>query len=362
MSNDNGKISVRQAMMLFIVMFCAPAIRYIPVFSTEQAKQAAWLAPLIACVLEFVYMMVWYKFLEKYRDKSFVDIIKAILGKIIGNIVVIIYFLWITFLLSYNLKMYAERIVSTVMPDVNIIVILLVMLITVVYVVKNGIITMTKMNELFFLSLGVIFILYNILILPSIEIKNLFPITYKDAFPIFKANFAILTIFAYNIVIFMFNDKIDHKGEFKKLSIKTLVIITIISILVIAVPLCVFGWSIVVKMPVPYLSTMMEISLFNIIERIEAGIIIFWIISDFIISAIFIYSAIHIIKISFNLSNVKPLLSIYVIGIFFLSLILANSTLELQTLSEIIITPLNIIMGYIIPILIFGVGKLRKKV
>jgi len=115
-------------------------------------------------------------------------------------------------------------------------------------------------------------------------------------------------------------------------------------------------------MPIPYLNTMMQISLFDIIERVEAGIIMFWIVTDFMLISIFIYSAIHMLRLSFNLSNIKPLTTIYIVGIFYLSLALAKSTLELRTLSEYVITPMNIVMGFILPILIFGVGKLRKKV
>jgi len=288
MSNDNGKISVRQAMILFIIIFCAPAIRYIPLYTAQQAKQAAWLSPLITFIFMLIYILIFSGVIKKYEQKSFVDITKDILGKIVGNIVVIMYFLWITLLLSYNLRMYVERIASAAMPNVSVFVSLTAMLIIVGFVVKFGIIPLAKMGELFFIGLAAIFILYNFLILPEIHIKNLLPISYTDAFPVFQASFGILAIFSYNILIFMFNDKIEHKGEFKKLGIKTVVVITLISLLVIIIPLGVFGDAVLVKMPIPYLNTMMQISLFDIIERVEAGIIMFWIVTDFMLISIFI--------------------------------------------------------------------------
>ncbi len=362
MSNDNGKISVKQAMIFIIIIFCAPAIRYIPLFTAQQAKQAAWISPLIAIIFEIIYMLIWNKFIKRYASKSYIDIVKDIVGKLIGNIICIMYFLWITFLLSYNVRMYCERIVATAMPGVSIFIVLGTMLLIVGYIVKNGIVTLAKMAELFFIALSIIFIVYNVLILPKIELQNIFPITYKDAFPIFKANFGIIAIFAYNILIFIFNDKIDHKGDFKKLSMKTTIILSVISLLVIIIPLSVFGWSILVKMPIPYINTMTEISLFDVIERIESGMIMFWIISDFILISTFIYTAIHIIRLSFKMPNIRSTSIIYIIGIFFLSLILARSTIELSVLSLKILTPLNIIMGYLIPILIFIIAKIRKKV
>jgi len=362
MSNDNGKISVRQAMILLVLVFCAPAIRYIPIYTAQQAKNTAWLAPLIAVCFEVVYMLIWGSFIKKYSGKSYIDIIKDVVGKILGTVIIIMYFLWITFLLSYNIRMYAERIVSSSMTNVSIFIVLGAMLLLVGYVVKNGIITLAKMCEIFIMLLSIIFIFYNTLILPSLHIENLFPITYKDIWPTFLASFGILSIFSYNIVIFMFNDKIDHKDEFKKISMQTVIILTLISLAVIIVPLCVFGWSLLVKFPLPYLNSMMEISLFDIIERVEAGIIVFWVTADFTLISIFVYSAMHILRLSFNLSNIKPIKVIYVIGLFFLALILAKSTLELKILSETVITLLNIVMGFCIPILIYIIAKIRKKV
>lgn len=362
MSNDNEKISMRQAMLFIIVVFCAPAIRYIPLYTVNQAGQAAWLSPLITLILELVYILVWWGFFKKYERKSFVEIIKDIMGKIFGNIVCIMYFLWITLMLVFYLRMYGERVVSTSMSSINIIIILVIMFITVWYVLRSGIVPLAKMNEIIFLGLGGIFILYNILVLPELKMENLFPITYKDVVPIFKANLGIMAMFSLNIIVLMFNDKIDHKGENKKLSIKTLATIMLISLLVISVPLCVFGAPILVKLSIPYLNAMMQISLFDIIERVESGIMMAWILADFVLFCVLIYSAMHMIKKSFNLSNVKPLIPIYMLGVFFLSFYLTKSSLEAQTLSKTILTYAALLMGYILPIFIFCIGKIRKKV
>lgn len=362
MSNDNGKISVKQSMILIMLLFFAPTIRYIPLFTVQQAKHAAWLSPLIAILFEVIYMLIWASFIKKYASKSYIDIIKDVVGKFLGTVIIIMYFLWITFLLSYNVRMYVERILSSAMPNVSLYIILGSMLLLVGYVVKNGIITLAKMCELFFVLLATIFVVYSTLVLPSLHLENLFPITYKDTLPTVTASFGIVAIFAYNILIFIFNDKIDHKGEFKKTSMHTIIILTIFSLLVIIIPLGAFGWSLLIKLPMPFLSSMMQISLYHIIERLEAGIIVFWMIADFSLIAIFVYSIMHMFRLSFKLSNVMPLKVIYIVGIFFLTLILAKSTIELKVLSQNIITPLNIIMGYIIPILIYIIAKIRKKV
>ena len=362
MSNDIGKISVRQAMILFIILFFAPAIRYIPLYAAEQAKQAGWLSAFFAFAGGMIYTAVWWVFLKKYEKQSFVDIIKDIMGKILGNIIVVIYFLWVTIMLAYNLRMYAHRMISTVMTGVDTVVIIAVMLLIVAYVLRNGLIPLAKMGELIIIALFIIFFILNLFILPEIDVQHFLPITYKDIFPAFTGSFAMFAVFSYNILLMLFNDKIDHKGEFKRLSTKTMIIVSSLALMVTLIPLGVFGYSILVKMPIPYLTAMSQISLFNIIERVESGVIVFWVFSDFILASVFIYTALHILRLSFNLINMKPYLNTYILGIFFLSLIIASSGMELKQFSLNILTPWNIVMGFFLPMLIFGIGKLRKKV
>ena len=362
MNDDNGKISVRQVLILCIIMYCSPIVRYLPLMCVGFAKQAAWLAPLIAGVVEALYMLAWCEFLKTYDKKSYIEVVKDILGKIIGNILAVIYFVWFVLVTAYNLRLYGERLIATTMPHVDILLILLSMLIVIGYVMKSGIVPFGRMNEVFFYILSALFIGYCILAIPEMKFKYLFPITYKDAVPVLKASIPVLTIFSYNIMIFMFNDKIDHRGEFKPVVMQKVIILTISSMLSIIVPLAIFSAPILVKMPLPFMYAMMQVSIFDIFERLEAGIIMFWIVTDFVLLFVFIYSALHMIRISFNLPNVRPLRVIYIMGIFLLSLILAKSTLELETLSRYILTYLNVILGFGVPIIVFFVGKIRKKI
>lgn len=362
MENEKTKISLRQAMLLFIVSFLAPAIRYIPIFTTEEAKQAAWLSPFITVIFEAFYMYMFIKLFKKYKKESFIEILNDVFGKVIGFIICVLYFLWLTLMIAYNLRIFAERILGTVNPNMNIILVIIILIFLVIYVVKNGIVTLARMNELFIIAIVCVFALVNILMIPNMEIKNIFPITYKDIYPVFKANFGILAIWSYSIAIFLFADKIKEKTDFKNVSIKLILYITIISVLVIITPIAIFGQSLVTKMPVPFFSSVMQISIFETIERIESMVVIFWIVTDFILISVLTYASLHIITKLFKLKDTNPFIKIYMLIILFFTLCIAKSNFELSAISVAILTPLNIIMGYCIPVLTFAIAKVRGKV
>jgi spore germination protein (amino acid permease) len=362
MDNDKGKISLKQATLLFIIMFCAPGIRFISSYTASIAKQSCWLVPFCSVIFYIIFAVIIYKIYKNYYKESFVQIIQDIFGKLIGNIVVFLFFCWITIDLIYNIRIFGERLLGSAMPNIDIVVLIGILLMLVFYILKNGFVPLARMNELFSIFIFAILIVTTVLLIPKFEINNLFPVTYKDALPILNANIGPVAVFSYITVLFMLSDKIVNRQKFKKISIVLITTLTLITLIVILDPLCIFGWSLVDKMPVPFINSVMEISFFETLERVESLIIMFWILTDFIMISILTYSAIHVIGVSLKISKTNSILSIYMIFLLFMSLCIAKSNLELEAISKSLIVPLNIIMGYTVPVILFTVGKIRKKI
>jgi hypothetical protein len=277
-------------------------------------------------------------------------------------ILCIIYIIWLTFYIGYDIRVYAERLSTSAMTDMNIFMIIVPMLLIIGYVLKSGISILGKMSEIFILILSAIFIVYNFMVLSELDVSKLFPITYKDIPYIFRASFAELSLFGSSTFLLFINDKIDNKGEFKKLGVKLVILMSIIFVIVIVLCVGVHGWSIISNMSFPYINTVAQISLFSVVEKIELGIVIFWIIADFIMIAVGIYSVLNIFKVMFKLQSINPIINIYLVITLFLSIIIARTSLELQICSELILTPANILIGYLSPIIVYIIGRIRKKI
>lgn len=359
---DRRKISLRQALLLFTTILASPVVRFIPRATVKVAKQAAWLSPLISFVILVLYFILLQSLYKRHQNESLIEIFQDILGKILGKTLSMFYFLLITILASFYTRMYAERIVSTIFPNVNIIFIILVMIVTVAYVMRGGIVTLARMNELFIPILIVIFLVSDILLMPQMKINNFLPITYEDIIPILRGSLFAIGLWPYLTFILMFSDKITNKENLKNAGFQTSILIIFLITIAITTPLGVFGWSLITKMPIPYFYAIREISLFDIIERIEAGAITLWLLSDFMIISCFTFAAVHILQLLFKTSDTKPLINVYTVIIFFLSILISKSGFELNVLSEKVFLPVNIFVGLIVPLIIFIIGKFRGKI
>lgn len=74
------------------------------------------------------------------------------------------------------------------------------------------------------------------------------------------------------------------------------------------------------------------------------------------------YPILCIIKYLFKLSGTKSLIGILTILMYIFSLYFAKSQFEMQEFSVMVAIHLNILFGFIIPVLLFVAGKIRKKI
>lgn len=359
---DNKKISIRQACLIFLTVVIAPAVRYIPSYAAKHAKQAAWLAPIITVLLLYILSLIWQRLYKGYNDFSLMDIYSDISGKFIGKILAIIHFIWVIFLIALYTRYFAERFVGSILPNVNINIFIISILIVIAYALHYGLITLARANEIILPILtGAIFLIF-IMLLPSVKMENLTPITYRDILPIFNASIASTGVIAYFSFIFIIGDKINNKENIKKIGFQLSAFILVMLTCLMVFTIGTSSYTIVERTQYPFFVAVKLISLFNTLEKIESIVITLWIMSDFILISFFIICAFHLMKYFYNYNEEKPLLNIFTIFIYFFTMYLCNNVFELEKFSEYFIVPGNIILGFGLPIIMLALGKIRNKI
>lgn len=355
------KISLRQALYLFVNFIGSPSIRFIPSYTSEQAKQAAWLCPFVSLCAFLLYLSVFQSLVKKYKDVSLVEAIQDILGRVCGKTVCIIIFIWITVSVAFNLRYFGERMVTSIFPNTDIIFFLLTMSALVAFVLRSGLAIMARMNEIFFPIVVLIYLMVDVLLIFELRTDNLWPITYKDIIPIARGSIGVTAVWAYFIYLFMFGDLINHKDKLLKEGSQAALFLTFLTILVILFPIGLFGWSVASKMPIPYYAAVKEVSPFGLFAGIESGILTIWILTDFVLLYSLSFAALYTLKVLFGSHDVNPFINIYMVIVFFTSLLICKRLFELQAFSRYWAVPMNILIGYGVPLTVFAVGKVRKK-
>lgn len=291
------------------------------------------------------------------------EVVEDIFGTIPGKIITVIYIIENTIILAVNTSNFAGRMVTYVYPNVNIMFFYVVMLFMIASILrKGGIVVLARMSEILCIIIVFLFMLIFFMGIGNIKISRLTPISSLDILPVLQSNIALLGILAHFPNLFLLSNYINDKEKINQYCIpvafQQVFLITILLISSIGM----LGASIVEISDYPYLSAVKTISLFKVLEKIDVLVISSWILSDFVMVSLLLLTVLNLFKSLFKLSDTKPLIGIFTVITLFLALMLSWNTFEIIPLSQIVIVPVYIFMGYVMPFLVFVVGKIRKKI
>ena len=364
--SENGgktnKISIRQLIILFIMTGAPSIIRIVPSVMAEISKQASWVTNIIFSLIAAPFLYILYKLLNIDKEASLEDAYEKIIGKTATKILLLVYIAWIFIVAALNLRYFAERFASSILIEAPIN-FFMVTLLSFVYVVsKKNIEYFARFNEIFIIFF-VLFII-GILTIPLTDVKitNLLPVTTKDIIPIFKATYAEFGLFSYITFMAFLGDKISDRQNMKKHIIKLPINMFLINTALVMSTIGIFGAKATTVFSMPFFIFLKNISQFVIIERTESIFISLWIATDFTIITTFIFILTKLNKKVFGVTCRKELVTPIVFGIYIYSQYVSNNIFELKQFSEEVALYINIILGLIIPTIIYIIGKIRKKV
>jgi spore germination protein KB len=357
-----NQISVRQLLCIYIIIVLSPLIRLVPSYAAEYGKQAAWLSPLVSLLPTLIVIYILDSIFKRYKTESMAQIFEDIMSKPVGMFIVFLYFLWSTVLTALYMRYDVERLTGSIYPNINFIFFIIFTLSQIAYALRTDLTVIARMSEVI---MPIIFILFGflvLLLLPMIRHDTILPISYTDIIPIIKASRGSSGIYLYYFLLFFLSDKLSHKQKLKKQSILTIIILVVSTTIMLIAIIGLMGSSVVRRTPIPFLVAVKQISIINTIQNIESVAVAMWILADFILIAALIIVSLNIAKTLFNLKDIKPLQNIYILLIYILTLGIANNKLELETFSQYIMIPINLIFGLLIPMVLFATGKIRKKI
>ena len=358
---DRGKISTRQLILLFIMLSFSPAARLFPQLVAAAAKQNGWLSPIVGLLGFIVLVFIVQSFFKKGTGMGLADIYCDILGKILGRMVLVLYLTWILILLSLYFMYYATRNLSSMLTNTDIRFFLIIMAILVFYVVRGGLVTLARLNELLFITFIIIMFTVIGLLLFNVKAENLLPISPYNLVGIAEGSLPILTVWGFFLYMFFLGDMVNDKKHIGKLGVRCGVFITIFSILLLIVTIGTAGYHHIETISLPFFLIVKNISILGIIERIEPILLSIWIISDFVLLSVFSFISVSLLKSIFKFSDDKPFISPVILFAYIFSLLIASSRFELEAFTKIAVY-INLILTFGFPIIIFAVGKIRKKI
>lgn len=358
---EKPKITQRQLLAVAFVCQLSPIIRLLPIASVKYAGRAAWLSVIAAAVPCTLYTVFLCRFVNKRKEgESLSDLIIRCTGSAVGKIICFVFLVWIVFYSGFILRSASERLLSTIFENGNMSAISFIMLIAVLSTLYGSIKALAGMGEIMCLLIGAALAILLLLGAGDIKIEYLLPITPGDIPGILRGvvpAFDISTIIVYVAFLSGYAKKKDNEistgirwGGYSLLAMFGITVTTV----------GMFSALFLVKLQNPFFSMIRNISVFGVVERMEAVVVGMWVFTDFLYLTVLMNVGMAIFESIFGKARK------YCTGIgwgaltFFASFIISKTSFNTVNLSLKAVPIVNLIFTAGILPLVCAVGKIRK--
>lgn len=304
---EGGKISSRQATFLMITMIFATVILFVPGITAKHAGQDGWISVILATGAGLLIARLVTSLSLLFPDKTIFEYPGEILGRWPGKLVGLLYVWWYLHINAEVIREFGSFLVAAFMSDTPIIVFHLVVVAMAAYTIRNGLEVFTRANEIFLpLILGSIIMLF-VLSNMEMDFKRLLPVFGTDAVDIVKGAAAPLAWFGEIVTIAVVIPYLNKPGEAHRVAVVAVLVCGSFFLLTVVGVLAIFGPDLAGAFMFPTLNGARIISIANLLERLEAVIMVIWVAGGFVKVSFFYWVAVLGTAQVLELKDYRPL-------------------------------------------------------
>ena len=269
------------------VALLSPMIRQLPRAAVHSAGRGAWLSLLLAWFPLAALLWVLRSLLRTRRSGQG---LREQLGRALGNtgarIVVGLWGSWLLFYLGYVLRAGADRFVSAIYPETDPVPFLLVMAALALMAGLGRLKVLARFAQVVQPGLLALLLTAGLCALPGIRPEELFPLHAGDLLPALRGVWPAASVLSVAALAAFLPVDADGAAAPPPLVMSGTVLL---ALLLCADSIGRFGPALTAEMRYPFFSMLRDLRLLGLLERVEALIIVQWVLADFVLSAMLVH-------------------------------------------------------------------------
>ena len=278
---EENKAPVRQLTVLVFCGLLSPIIRLVLGETGYAAGAGGWLSPMIA--LPIYLLPVWvliivFRRLPKGTGLS--GLYQLAFGKRPGKALTLMTGLWALLAAALALRFYVESMVSSVYADTSVWLFLAGLMAVVWYVCVQGRAAVCRMVRLFLPVLGITVGLILLLGVREMHLYHVWPVWLEGADGLLRSAVPVTVVLGYSIPVLFLRGEVGETQEGRRVVFRWMTGLCLLMSAAGLIILGMFGWKTAVRLQMPFFSVAKEVSVLNVIERVESVVAAVWALSD----------------------------------------------------------------------------------
>lgn len=356
----NYKISSSQFRKMLVLDIISVSVIIVPQIASQGAGKNGILAILFGSILALIYSLLMVYFTKKV-NVDYLAYSKDTVGRFITFIFGILYIIKFFIFCIFVFNLFSNIINETLLPNTNYKIILLFLILVSLYMASKEIEARARLTEFLYLVVLLPLVLLFLFGIPKIYLPNLLPLFTNGNGSILKTSISVfLTYSAAEFILFETSLVKQEDKHSNRNVIHAIITSTIVNLIFFVMVIGLLGmYSTNQKI----WSTIMVMQLLEVpggfIQRLDAIILAFWMISIFFIASTLLY---HISNIAKNITNTKKrnwYLIICSILIFLLCMKPIKLDLILNNLNKYLLY-IGVPQSILMPLIVFAVDKFKS--
>ncbi len=354
------KISTISAIMLTLSIVVSYISSSLPRTFINETKSASLLNIIYITAVVLFIILIFCKLIKRFPGLDLLDISNFLGGNILKNIVGSLFIFYFIVSSSFMLRNFCEGLSVVYYPLTNYVFVILMFIIALGLSNRLGFISTLNTASIVFPLVLISAILLFFGNLDNFSFGRIYPLLGEGFYNTFILGLRNIGAFGGICYLYFLPPMLKEPEKIKKIATIAVICTGAFMALCVSTLLFMFSFFITTDEIMPLFSAARYIEFGSFFQRFESVFLLIWIISFCCYLSISCKFATHIFTKMFNLSDMKPLLSIFTILIFGIALLPKNYAIS-NLFETDIYRYLRILIGYILGITILILANLKKK-
>lgn len=356
---NKDTVTTKQAVSLIILTFLSSSI---VAFPGINAGKDAWIVKIIAVLIALIFTFIYEQLMHIFPKKNLYEILIEVFGKVIGNIVIILYTIYFFILGSLVLRRFGDMVNVVSIPETPMILPVFLMLLVCILIAKYGVEIIGRWSETTMILVAGVLSLIIIFLVKDMRINNLRPVLFNGIKPVLK-EIPLAFAFPYGEVVLFTTIFTTIKGKGKsKIYTIGILISGFLGVILYLTTLLVIGETLAKQAYFPILTTVSHINVGKFIQRIDIVAPLLFILGGVIKVSICIIATSKGIAKIFCYKNYDFIVAPVAFMMFNVFIINFKSIFEATKWIDDIFPIYSLPFQVIIPILLYIIALVRKKI
>lgn len=359
---ENGRISIRQLVLLFITSRIILNLTYFPASKSPPLNQDLWLSQLLSIPITILLAVPLMVLAERYPQQTIIQYSRTIAGKFAGSVVAVLYLWFILHIGAITLRQFTGFLVTAQMPHTPLVIFAIGLIIVSAYAARSGIEVISRSNDVIFPILIFSFLFFTALIAKDLDFHKLTPVLEEGIIPVVDGGFSTAARYVELVWIAMIFPFIKDSIRVNR-AVQLGILISGLQFTISAIWVTtLYGYPMIEKLSFPVLEIIRGLTVAGFIERIESIVTIVWVLGMFIRVALFHYVFALGSAQLLNLNDYKPLVLPTGAIQVAMSLFMFSNVQELISFTKpSIFTPYALVFILIIPLILLLIDSIKPK-